>query len=42
MSIQAFKINIPQAALDDLRERLARTFYCMDPVGQWIEGGDVL
>src|SRR5450432_4188828 len=25
MSIQPFKINIPQATLDDLRERLART-----------------
>src|SRR6266545_2003306 len=25
MSIQPFKVNIPQAALDDLRERLART-----------------
>ncbi len=25
MSIQPFKINIPQSTLDDLRERLART-----------------
>ena len=25
MSIQSFKIDIPQATLDDLRERLART-----------------
>jgi len=25
MSIQSFKVNIPQATLDDLRERLART-----------------
>jgi len=25
MSIQSFKIAIPQATLDDLRERLART-----------------
>jgi Epoxide hydrolase N terminus len=25
MSIHPFKVNIPQATLDDLRERLART-----------------
>jgi len=25
MSIQSFQVNIPQATLEDLRERLART-----------------
>ncbi len=25
MNTQSFKVNIPQATLDDLRERLART-----------------
>jgi pimeloyl-ACP methyl ester carboxylesterase len=33
MSIQPFKINIPQAILDDLRERLARTLWTNEVEG---------
>jgi pimeloyl-ACP methyl ester carboxylesterase len=33
MGIQSFKINIPQATLDDLRERLARTRWPDEVVG---------
>jgi pimeloyl-ACP methyl ester carboxylesterase len=33
MSIQSFKIDIPQATLDDLRERLARTRWPDEPEG---------
>src|SRR2546422_8820482 len=42
MSIQSFKIAIPQAALDDLRERLARTRWIDEVKGSgWIYGVDL-
>src|ERR671923_21674 len=38
-SIQPFRIDIPQAALDDLKERLARTRWAEDaPEGDWRYG----
>ncbi|MCI0398106.1 MAG: epoxide hydrolase [Chloroflexi bacterium] len=39
MDIQPFRINIPQAALDDLRERLARTNWPYElPGAEWSRG----
>jgi epoxide hydrolase len=39
MSIQSFKIAIPQATLDDLRERLARTRWTDEVEGSgWTYG----
>lgn len=41
MSIQPFKINIPQATLDDLQERLARTRWTKGSEGAgWAYGAD--